>query len=194
MHACVTFAVSDNDGIAILQRLRATYSKTEQVTLSLCDRNQSRQPQQSVIMTIPEDNVTPVDIVWDAPEVNLEKKNIVTFHLDDNADVSVKNAWFSLSEASASEGNDDKPNYGVGSPEYTTEMHDWDRCTDENGDVSWINLPEGYYNANVFLYKPPFSNVKSKHPRLKQSFKNPISRYRFYVTGEKEQKLTLTLP
>lgn len=74
MHASVTFAVSGNEGIAILQRLRTMHSKTEQVTLSLCDRNQSRQPQQSVTMTIPEDNVTPVDIVWDVPETNLTVK------------------------------------------------------------------------------------------------------------------------
>lgn len=198
MHASLTFAVSDNEGIAILQRLRTTYSKTEQVTLSLCDRNQSRQPQQSVTMTIPEDNVTPVDIVWDVPETNLAVKNTMTFHLDDNTGNPVKNAWFSLCEASETKDGDDKVvvNYGVGSPEYTTELHDWDRCTDENGDVSWVNLPEGYYSVYLFLYKPPFSNVKSKHPRLKQKLGTPISNpvQRFYVTGEKEQKLTLTLP
>lgn len=196
MHVSVAFAVSDNDGIAILQRLRATFSKTEQVTLALCDRNQSKLPQQIVTMAIPEDNVTPVDIVWDVPEVNQEAKNIITFHLKDNAGTPVKNAWFSLSEASKSEGSGDKvvANYGVGSPEYTTELHDWNRCTDENGEVAWVNLPEGCYNANVFLFKPPFSNVKSNHPRLQQSFENPISHYRFYVAGEKEQKLLLTLP
>lgn len=122
----------------------------------------------------------------------------MTFHLDDNAGIPVKNAWFSLCEASETKDGDDKVvvNYGVGSPEYTTELHDWDRCTDENGDVSWVNLPEGYYSVYLFLYKPPFSNVKSKHPRLKQNFETPLSNpvQRFYVTGEKEQKLTFTLP
>lgn len=196
MRDSFTYAVSDNEGIAILQRLRTTFSKTEQVTLSLCERNLSKQPQQSVTITIPEDNVTPVDIIWDVPEVNQEVKNTMTFHLDDNAGTPVKNAWFILSETLESNNSNGETvfNYSTGSPDNLTDMYDWNRCTDENGDVSWVNLPEGYYNANVFLYKPPFSNVKSKHPRLKQSFKNPISRYRFYVTGEKEQKLTLMLP
>lgn len=176
-----TYAVSNNEGLAVLQRVRRFFTPEERVQIGLTDRNQSDLVQQYHKISIPTDTVTPIDIVWDVQPQQMVGKNQLTAYIVDSNGLPVEDAWVSIN---LYEYNPTGINYGTGqTDDEKNQLNDRDRISDENGMVCWYGLQDNDYLFTVFQGKPSFSNVASEHPLLQSPMTAPVFNQLHSISG-----------
>lgn len=186
LYKSAAYGVSAQDGIAVLQRIRTSFTLGETIELALCDRNQSNQAMQQSVVAIPDESTDIVTLIWNGElpaQYEAKSNNRLTMQLFTPDGLPICDAWFSISSSDSVEKRDGDMQNTERIPEGADlSLLDCDRSSNLDGTVVFTGLPKGEYSITVYLGKPPFSNVASTHPRLQQKFK--MQRYKVEHTPE----------
>lgn len=184
INGMITYSVTAKDGIAVLQRVRTTYEIHEKVNISLFDYNQGKKLSQYYLKDIPEDNITPVELVWKGKlpsKAAEESLNKVIVEVVDQDGQPVEGLWVNVDYYTADGGtNFDKPDL--------LERYVW---TNSKGQAVFVNLKDDVYVANANDGRPFFENVSSDHPRLQLPFPNSMYSEQFEYNGLGEKAIRI---
>lgn len=171
----ISYAVTDNEGIAILQRVRESEEPNEVITVGLVDRNQSDVIQQTVSVALPDSGLAyePQPIVWNKtlPMKFLQQQTeTITLKIVNPEGDALPNIWVKLGlpARTAPDGSNNEMGYQEDLP-----YADRHLITGEDGTCTFSNVGKGTYSIGLCGGIGSFNLVQSDNPRLQAGMVYP---------------------
>lgn len=163
-----SYAITNHEGFAILQRVRIGEELNENITVGLADRNQSDTIQQTTTVTMPDSASAyePQAIVWNKmlpTDYLKEQTSKITLQIVNSENKALPNIWvkIGLKSRTAPDGSNIEMGYQEDLP-----YEDRYLMTGTDGTCTFSNVENGIYSIGLWSGAPPFNLVASDNPLL----------------------------